>query len=327
MNSISRYQLAAMLIITDVFGLFCLSGSISLMTLYGILSASALQFLTALIFVLHGKETSKGQQFFYLLYAVFCGGALFSSLWRTSGAIYIPYEERNGIWGKLLTAGLIALVCLYSSSTGLRAVSRAAVTAAAAGLLCILIDFVSAVFTADWENIYRPENQSFFYGFVRGFAVSGSLGSFFVLLEKTRGERSYAAVLYFGAKTLLTAVVILTSLAVAGGIVSAAEFPVITAAQLSQPFEAQRIDSLFLVIFISFAVFSVTLQVMTGAYLLKRLFPKFRRWRSSTVTVLVLGAALLMSGRELILLRAAAALAALTVSAAVKKSAVKDDTH
>ena len=65
MNSISRYQLAAMLIITDVFGLFCLRGSISLMTLYGILSASALQFLTALIFVLHGKETSKGQQFFY----------------------------------------------------------------------------------------------------------------------------------------------------------------------------------------------------------------------------------------------------------------------
>ena len=161
------------------------------MALYGILSAAALQFLTALIFVLHGKETSKWQQFFYLLYAVFCGGALFSSLWRTSGAIYIPYEERNGIWGKLLTAGLIALVCLYSSSTGLRAVSRAAVIAAAAGLLCMLIDFASAAFTADWVNIYRPEKQSFFYGFVRGFAVSGSLGSFFVLLEKRAGNQHF----------------------------------------------------------------------------------------------------------------------------------------
>ena len=144
MNSISRYQLAAMLIITDVFGLFCLSGSISLMTLYGILSAAAIQFLTALIFAFHGGESAKWQQFIYLLYAVFCGGALFSSLWRTSGAIYIPYEERNGIWGKILTAGLIAIVCLYSSSTGLRAVSRAAVIAAAAGLICILIDFSSA---------------------------------------------------------------------------------------------------------------------------------------------------------------------------------------
>lgn len=323
MNSISRYQLAAMLIINDVFGLFCLSGGISLMALYGILSATALQFLIALIFVIHGGESARWQQFIYLLYALFCGGALFSSLWRTSGAIYIPYEEKNGIWGKLLTAGLIALVCLYSSSTGLRAVSRAAVIGAAAGLLCILIDFSSAVFSADWENIYRPERQSFFYGFVRGFALSGSLGSFFVLLEKTRGERRHAAVLYFGMKALLTSVIIMTSLAVAGGIMSVTDFPVITAAQLSQPFEAQRIDSLFLVIFVLFSVFSVTLQVMTGAYLLKCLFPKFRRWRSSTVTVLVLVSALLISGRELILPRAAAALAVLTVSAAVKKSAEK----
>ena len=318
MNSISRYQLAAMLIITDVFGIFCLSGSISLMMLYGMLSATAMQFLISLIFVQNGGRSERWQQLVYLLCTVFSGGTLFASLWRTSGVVYIPYEDRNGIWGRLLTAGLIALVCLYSSSTGLRAVSRAAVIAAAAGLLCMLIDFASAAFTADWENIYRPEKQSLFYGFVRGFAVSGSLGSFFVLLEKTRGDRSRAAVLYFGAKAVLTAVIMLTSLAVAGGIVSVTEFPVITAAQLSQPFEAQRIDSLFLVIFISFAVFSVTLQVMTGACLLKRIFPKFGRWRSSTVTVLILGAALLISGRELILTRAAAAAAVLIVSAAVK---------
>ncbi|MBR5682892.1 MAG: hypothetical protein IKW96_06395 [Ruminococcus sp.] len=318
MNSISRYQLAAMLIITDVFGLFCLSVSISLMTLYGLLSAAAMQFLLSLISVLHGGRSAKWQHIIYLLYAVFCGGAVFASLWRTSGVIYIPYEDRNGIWGRLLTAGLIALVCLYSSSTGLRAVSRAAVIAAAAGLLCIIIDFASAAFTADWENLFRPEKQGFFYGFARGFAVSGGLGSFFVLLEKTRGERSRAAVLYFGAKAVLTAVIVLTSLAVAGGIVSVTEFPVITAAQLSQPFEAQRIDSLFLVIFISFAAFSVTLQVMTGAYLLKRIFPEFSRWRSCTMTVLILGAALLISGRELIMARAAAAAAVLIVSAAAK---------
>ena len=47
---------------------------------------------------------------------------------------------------------------------------------------------------------------------------------------------------------MLTAVVLLTALSVAGGIVTVTDFPVITAAQLSQPFEAQRIDSLFLVV-------------------------------------------------------------------------------
>ena len=318
MNSISRYQLVAMLIITDVFGVFCLSGSISLMTVYGMLSAIALQFLLSLIFALYGENSARWQQIIYLLYVVFCGGVLFSLLWRTSEVIYIPYEGRNTIFGRLITTGLIAFVCLYSSSTGLRAVSRAAVIVVAAGVLYILIDFVSAVFTADWENIFRPENQGFFYEMSRGFAASGGIGSFFVLLEKTRGERCLATVLYFGAKAILTVLIMLTSISVVGGIVSITNFPVITAAQLSQPFEAQRIDALFLVIFISFAVFYLTLQVMTGAYLLKKIFPGVERWRSCVVTFLVLGAALFISGRELILARGIATAVVLIVSTTVK---------
>lgn len=318
MNSISRYQLTAMLLITDVFGIYCLSGSISLLTMYGMLSAIALQFLISLVFVLYGGSIARWYQFIYLLYVIFCGGVLLASLWRTSEVISIPYAERNGIYGRLFMAGLIVIVCLYSSSTGLRAVSRAAVITVAAGLLCIFIDFTSAIFTADWENTFRPEKQGFFYGLLRGFAVSGSLGGFFVLLEKTRGERSRAAVLYFGAKAVLTIVIMLKSIAVVGGIVSVTDFPVIMAAQLSQPFEAQRIDSLFLVIFISFAVFFLSLQVMTGAYLLKRIFPRFERWRSCTVTLFILGVAFLISGRELLLVRSLAAVIVLILSATVK---------
>ena len=68
MNSISRYQLVAMLIITDVFGVFCLSGSISLMTVYGMLSAIALQFLLSLIFALYGENSARWQQIIYLMW-------------------------------------------------------------------------------------------------------------------------------------------------------------------------------------------------------------------------------------------------------------------
>ena len=322
MNSISRYQLAALLIITDVFGLFCIGGNISLMTLYGALAAAAFQFLVSVIYILHGCGSNLLKKLFFTLYAVFCGGVLFASLWRTNSVIYIPYENRLGIWGRVLTAGLIALVCLYGSSTGIRAVSRAAAIAAAAGTLCIFIDFASAVFNADWKNISRPEMSGFAYEFMRGFALSGGLGSFFVLLEKVKGDRVRAAVLYFASKAVLTAAVLLTALSVAGGIVSVTDFPVITAAQLSQPLEAQRIDSLFLVVFISFAVFSVTLQIMTAAYLLKEIFPRFERWRSSAVAAAVIGAALLISGHELIPVRAAAS-AAVLLTAAIKRSAAK----
>lgn len=321
MNSISKRQLAALLLITDMFELFCFGGSMSLETLYGVLAGIALQLLIALAFASKNGKLKKPAAAFFLVNAVFCGGTLFSALWRTSGVVYIPYEN-EGVWGQLMTAGLIALVCLYSSSTGIKPVARAAVIAAAAGVFCLGIDFVSAVINADWSNIVVPEKRSLFYEIARGAALSGSLGSLVVLSGEVKGGRQKAFVWYFAAKAIVSAVLILTVLAVTGGIMDITDFPVITAAQLSQPFEAQRIDALFLVIFAVFAVFSVTLQVMTGAYLVKQIFPRFVRWRSSAVIIMIIGAALLISGRELLPLRACAAFAALIFAPlGAKKSA------
>ena len=294
----------------------------SLETLYGVLAGIALQLLAALAFSAKGTELKKRAAVFYLAYAVFFGGTLFSALWRTSGAVYIPSESGSGVYGRLSTAGLIALVCLYSSSTGIKPVARAAAIAAAAGILCLGIDFASAVFNADRSNITVPERNGFFYEIMRGTALSGSLGSLVVLSGTVKGERSKAFVWYFTAKAIISAVLILTVLAVTGSIMDITDFPVVTAAQLSQPFDAQRIDSLFLVIFAVFAVFSISLQVMTGAYLIKLIFPQFVRWRSSTVIVLIIGAAWVISGRELLPVRACAAAAALIFAPfGAKKSA------
>lgn len=315
MNSLSKNQLCALLLITDMFGLCCMRGSISAATLWGVLGGTALQFLFALAFAVQHGERSKGAEVFFLLYALFCGGTVFSELWRTSGVIYIPYESGHGIWGRLMTAGLVAAVCLYISSTGMKSAGRAAVIAAAVGIFCLAVDLASAVANADWYNLWRPEKRSAAAELIRGFAVSGGLGSFAVFLGEVRGDRVKTAVRYFTAKAVISAAVLLTALAVAGGIMPMTEFPVITAAQLSQPFEAQRIDSLFLVVFSVFAVFSAALQVMTGAFLLRRIFPSFRRWKSTAVIVLTIAAALLMQGRELLLLRAAAAAAALLTAA------------
>lgn len=324
MNNISKRQMAALLLIMDMFELFCCMGSISLRTLWGVLVGISLQLFAALIFVSKGGELKKGACIFFLAYAVFCGGTVFSALWRTSGAVYIPYESSHGVWGRLMTAGLIALVCLYCSSTGIKTAARAAVIAVAVGTFCLLIDFISAVFNAEWSNVLLPERYSAVHEFVRGMAYSGSLGSFVILLGKVKGDKAKATVWYFTAKAVVSAVLILTVLPVAGGIMKIADFPVITAAQLSQPFAAQRIDSLFLVIFSVFAVFSAALQVMTGAYLVKGLFPHFKRWRSSLIIILTISAALLISGRELLLVRACAAAAVFIAAfSGAKKSAAQ----
>ncbi|MDE6797144.1 MAG: GtrA family protein [Ruminococcus sp.] len=67
-------------------------------------------------------------------------------LWQASDVIYIPYENSNGIWGKLLIAGMIAIVCLYASSTGIKAVSRSAVIAVGAGIVSLLVVVISWIF-------------------------------------------------------------------------------------------------------------------------------------------------------------------------------------
>lgn len=322
MNSISKYQFAALLLITDLFSLCCLRGGVSIVTLWGMLAGTAVQFLGAVCFAVQGGALKKWVQVFFLAYAVFCGGALFVSLWRTRDAIYIPYEESRGVWGSLMTAGLIALVCLYASSTGIKSVTRAAVIAAVLALLFLSVDLVSAVFNAEWRNVSLPQERSFLRELLRGFGLSGSLGSMAVWLDSVRGDKSCAVTVYFAAKAMAVTAVMLTVLPVVGGIMTLTDFPVITAAQLSQPFEAQRIDSLFLVVFSVLAVFSVSLQVMTGAYLLGELFPRFQRWRSLTVIVLMIGASFVISQRELTVVRACAAIAALLIApVGAKKSA------
>ena len=47
MNEITRNQLAAMLLITDAFALFCFTGSISLITAVGLTAGVFLQMLLA----------------------------------------------------------------------------------------------------------------------------------------------------------------------------------------------------------------------------------------------------------------------------------------
>lgn len=324
MNRISKFQFTALLLITDLFSLCCCFGGVSLRTLWGILAGTAMQYLGAMCFAVQGGSLKKWAQVFFLAYAVFSGGALFVSLWQTRGAVYIPYEESHGVWGSLMTAGLIAAVCLYASSTGIKSVARAAVIAAAIALLSLSVDFISAVFNAEWSNALLPEKGGFLSELLRGFGLSGSLGSMIVWLDRVNGDKSKALTAYFGTKAMAASAVMLTVLPVAGGIMGLTDFPVITAAQLSQPFEAQRIDSLFLVVFSVLAVFSVTLQVMTGAYLLGELIPPFQRWRSLTVTALVIGAALIINGRDMLAVRACAAAAALIIAPLGAKRSAAD---
>lgn len=303
MSRISRGQYAALLLITDTFTLFCLMGSVSLMTVIGFAAAVLLQFIMAIPavrFYSSGgtlKNSGKSAEWFYLIYLILWGGLLFVMLWNAAEVIYIPYDNFGIIPAKLLISGLIAVTCLYASSPGLRSLSRAGFIAAALGALCIAIVVISAFSDAKWENFAESAYMSGFFGELsRGFVLSGGLGSFAVLLGFTNGDVAKNVRFYFIGKLILLTAVTSAAVLVAGGIMEIAEFPIITAAQLSQPFSSQRIDALFLIIFVILAVFSVSVQTVSASYLLERVVPSVKRFRSTIILVLMIGAAFLLSG-------------------------------
>lgn len=298
MNSITKTQLAAVLLITDIFMLFCFEGSLSLWSVIGFILGIAAQGMFALpliIFADRGVKTEKWAEIFYLICIVVWGGFLLDRLWNACDAIFVPYETTGGLKGRLLITGTISLVCLYISSTGMKAASRSAVIAAGIGVIFLTINFISSVKKQNFSNITASHGGGFIDGVFLCFSLSGSIIVGAVLAPLVHDSCKTGAKRYFSMRLCISAAVLFTALLVTGGIMRITDFPIITAAQLSQPFTKQRIDSLFMILFAISAVFSVTAQVMTGAYLLGEIFPKFTKWRSTVMISMTIVTAVLLA--------------------------------
>ena len=300
MSKINGRQLCAMLLICDAFSMFCFTGGMSLVTAAGLAAGTFIQWAAVQPLLRRGGAVTKGEKLVFGAYFIYWGGVLFNLQWETSRDIYIPYESSGGIWGKLLISGLIALVCLYISSVGIKAVSRAALIAAAVGAGCLLIAGISAVRSPHWENLTLAESgRSFGEEVLRSAAMSGAVGGLAVLAPAAKGDSRRTAAVYFACKLVLVTGMVLTSVLVAGGIMSVTELPVVTAAQLSQPFPVQRIDSLFLMVFTVYAVFSIGIQAASAAYLIGEVWPSAEKYTGAAAVVLMIAAGALLSKVQL----------------------------
>ena len=316
--------MAAMLLIGDVFTLFCLNGKVSVITAAGFLTAAAVQLLLMLpiaIMLRNGCCTEKISEALLLAAVLLNGAMTFRMQWDASQVIHIPTGNAYGIYEKLIISGLIAVVCLYISSTGVKALARASVIAGAVGAIGIAVVIVSALFKASPENLSRCKSGiSFADEVIRALAVSSDSATLIVLLTLTKNREPQGVFRYFMAKAVITTAMLLTTVLVVGGVMDITDFPLITAAQLSQPFSVQRIDSLFLMNFAVFAVFSTAVRTAAAAYLTGKLFPKFSRFRSSAVLFTMITAAFLLPESRFYALSAAVLPIAVLLILAIKKA-------
>ena len=302
MNRITKIQLASLMLTGDLFALFCMTEGISVMTALGFSAGCIMQMFAALPLI---KLYSQGRSLkdcgrtacaVLLAGVLLWGGALFSKLWAVCGEVCIPHEN-GGLTGKLLTAGLIAAVCIYMSSAGIKALARSGSAAMALGVLCAVIVIVSALMRSEPENLLLPRERTFAEEVLRGLSLSGGLSSFAVLLGYTKDDKMDCAVFYFTSKAVFSAAVLLTAVLVTGGIMSAVKAPVIAGAQLSQLFPVQRVDSLFMIVFSAFAVYSVSVQASAAEKLIAEALPKMTRYRcTSALAAMTAAGAFLGSG-------------------------------
>ena len=298
MNSITKSQLTALLLITDLFALICFKGCLSVWMMSGYAIGTALQFIAVMPFTAL-KRLPKWLSFGFMVYVLCYGSILLKRLWYALDVTFIPCEISSGMTGKLLITGMISLVCLYISSTGIKAAARSAVVISAAGILFLLIDLASALMSSKYGNLTASAGYGTVYDGIRlSFTASGLPVSMLALLPVVK-RRKGAVLQYFSLRILICSALLMTTLLVTGGIMKTAGYPVILSAQLSQPLSTQRIDPLFLMLFAVFGVFSLTAQIMTAAYLAKEMFPSFRKWRTTVMISLVLlgsAAAVLLTG-------------------------------
>lgn len=303
MNRISKTQFYSLLLINDVFVLFCISGSISLVTAAGFAAGTLIQFIISIPIIQiyrNGrelKECGKTAGIIVLLGVLMWGGALFSMLRRTGEIVFVPFKGA-GIWGQLIVTVIIALVCVYISSSGIKALARSAVIAAALGAICLAVVAVSAAINSDIENLHTADSNGFFRELVKGIALSGGMISFIVLAGFVRGNVRGAAYGYFGVKAVVTSFVLIVGVLVSGGIMKITDFPIVTAAQLSQPFPVQRIDSLFLIVFTVFAVYSIAVQASAAEFVLTETIPFIKKYRCSLMLLIMAAAGYLTGGKN-----------------------------
>lgn len=288
-NKISFGQYASMLLASDAFALICYSNKMSLTTLICFITAVAIQFLISLFFI--KKDIPINNKFMLLIYfvsAVLWGALLFIRVWDIAKAIYIPLPEIPFISSNLIISALIAIVCLYASSPGIKAVSRASVIIAGFGILCIIVIIFGSFKSLEKENLFIKNNSNVFSQITTGLAISGSFCILPYLMSRLKSSKTKTTIFYFIFKTAFYTIAILLTLMVTGGIMEITEFPVIRAAELCQPFNSQRIDALFIIVLVLLAVMGISVQTVTSSQIIETIFPKFRRYKSTSIIILMI---------------------------------------
>ena len=292
MNGIKSSQLFTILLCVRTFSLICCSDPSDACRMAGAVISAAVQFLTVLpmLKLWSMKNFSLMSEPFFcvpvkILYIVFLlmwGARSFSALWEVSKSVYFPID--SSLMGGLILAG----VCVYTASLGLKAAARASFFVTGLIVLSLIMIVLGALPQAELSN-FVPDAKigGVLICALKDYCDSGELVLCFLLLQFTKGTAGRSVKSFFLAKLLLIECISVIEITVLGKIMDISDFPFFKAGAFSQPFSIQRADSVYMLLFTMLCVLTATVQIILAAKLLGAILPKIR-FKTLLIAVLMI---------------------------------------
>ena len=293
MNRIKSSQLFALLISIRTFSVICMTDLSDANAMAGAAVSVALQLLAAVPVLLLYKDSTfslkqemlfgKFGKILYIVFFILWGAVSFSNLWEVTKSVYFPID--SSFSGALI----LAAICVYTASLGIKALSRASGIVLGMIVLSLIIMLVGAYPKAELSNFVPDADFSrVIKAAVRDFCRSGELVMMFILLELVPKGRKKAVTSFFIGKLILTELIAAIEITVLGKIIGISDFPFFSAGAFSQPMSIQRADAVYMILFTLLCVVTVTVQIIFCTIIISELLPDFK-YKSLITAVLMLG--------------------------------------
>ena len=280
MNRISSGQMTVLLLLSNAFMLMCVSAPIGMESMLGAILSFVLQMILCIpMLLLYHKGFSLSaycKQKHYripamlVFYLISRGGISFLLLWNGSENLSLPFSQ------PLIAAGMIVLVCLYTSALGLRTTARAGTVSFGFLVFTLAILLLGAYQHVDFQQLHLTAENTVWFSTLKILSLADTLPALFILLSFSEKQKAHKALRFLALSLILWEIILFLCITVLGSLLPTTESPFFLLTAVSQPLSTQRADAFYLIVFVMLCVIRLTLLTVLSAHLLGMMFPNLR---------------------------------------------------
>lgn len=269
MNKISQRQLGMILILNHLFSFICCPISFSLESVISYILSWILQGIILLIILRLRKSTDYTENILNnraaaaALCAVFIYyiSISFIQIRNVSESLDLPLSSG------LISAAVIIVTCTYTSSLGIKALSRAGLILFSLFIAAAAVIAFGSYSQIQLSSLYLTENAEtipqmlFFSSYITEPVI------LFLLLPITKSSSSKGTAMYFIISFVIEITLMLLGILVLHRKMELCSYPFFALADVSQPLRVQRADAVYIIIFVMICIFKISLLAVIAAML------------------------------------------------------------